>query len=164
MSPIPNHDAYDTNDKGRLTQSQAIGLVPMIFIGGIFFLIGVFITGGILYALLTGMLKGSILIAVIFGGGVCLVFFTFAYLIGGAPLIDLVLGQVRYVDGQAIRATERRTSRGGGISIIRSYAVGEKEFRVWSKKTYQSLPEYVKVRAYYTPLSKSLVNVKHLYS
>ena len=168
MSPIPDHDAYDANDKGRLIQSQAIGLIPLIVLGGIFFVIGVLISGGIIYALITNTLKGSIPIAVIFGGTFSLMFFAFAYWFSGTRLIDLVKGEVRHVDGQAIRATERRYSRsgggGGGASIVYYYAVGEQQFRVWSRKTYKALPEYVMVRAYYTPFSKTLVNVKHIYS
>ena len=164
MSPIPDYDAYDSNDKGRLIQSQAMGLIPLILLGGIFFLVGVLISGGIILALITNTLKGSVLIAVIFGGMFSLMFFAFAYWFGGARLIDLARGEVRHVDGQAIRATERRYSRGGGASIVYYYAVGEQQFRVWSRKTYKALPEYVMVRAYYTPFSKTLVNVKHLYS
>ena len=164
MSSIPDYDAYDANDKGRLTQAQAIGLLPLIFLGGIFFLIGASIVGWIVYTLIIQVFRWNILSGAIFQGVVSLVFFVFAYLIGGAQLIDLVKGEVRYVDGQAIRAKERRYSSGGGTSIVYYYAVGEQQFRVWSRKTYKSLPEFVVVRAYYTPFSKSLVNVKHIYS
>jgi hypothetical protein len=164
MSPIPNYDAMDVNKKGRLTPSQAVGLIPLILLGGVFFLIGVFISGGIIYALISHTFKGSLLAAVIFGGTISLMFFIFAYLLGGTRLIDLVIGQVRHVEGQAIRATERSMSRGGGVSIIRYYAVGEQHFQIWSKKTHKALPEFVMVRAYYTPLSKTLVNVEHVYS
>ena len=164
MSSIPDHDAYDTNEKGRLTQAQAMGLLPLILFGGIFFLAGASLAGWIVYALIRHAFTGNVITGAIFQGVVSLVFFVFAYLIGGAQLIDLVKGEVRYVDGQGTRATERRYGTGGARSIIYYYAVGEQQFRVWSRRTYKALPEFVMVRAYYTPLSKSLVNVKHIYS
>jgi len=165
MSPIPDHAAYDANEKGQLTQAQAIGLLPLILLGAVFFLMGVVAFGGIVIsALITNTVKGNVLTAVISGGVVSLIFFIFAYLIGGPTLIDLVKGKVQQVDGQAIRATERRYSRGGGASLVYYYAVDEQQFRVWSRKTYKALPEFVMVRAYYTPLSKSLVNIKHIYT
>ncbi|MEP7136036.1 MAG: hypothetical protein ABI904_13990 [Chloroflexota bacterium] len=161
MSPIPNLDALDANEQGRLTLAQAIGLIPMIVIGAILFLVGAFISGGIIYGLISHTFKGSLLAAVIVGGSTSLALFWVAYMVGGTRLIDIVLGQVRHIDGQGVRYTGRG-SRGGGV--IYYYGVGKQDFQIISGKTWRALPESVMVRGYYTPLSKSLVNVKHFYS
>jgi hypothetical protein len=160
MSNIPNRDAYTANRQGRLTPMQAMGLVPMILIGGVFFVLAAFISVSIIYALITHTFKGSVLAGVIFGGGLSLVFLWLWYVISGTQLIDIVMGRVRQVEGKAMKYSGRSSS---GKGIIHYYSVGDQDFQIMWSGTWKALPDLVKIRAYYTPYSKSLVNYESLF-
>src|SRR6266446_3584258 len=115
MRNILNDDALNDNRQGRLTLLQAIGLVPMILIGTIFLLMAIFISGGIVYGLVTHTFKGSLLAAVIIGGGMSVVFLWLWFVISGKRLIDMLMGKVRQVDGRAMKYTARGSSSSGGV-------------------------------------------------
>ena len=160
MSSIPNQDAMDANRNGRLALSQATSLMPLIVLGGVFFLTGALILGGLIYAVISGRIEGSVVPGVIFGGVFSLLFFLFAYLVGGAPLIELMMGKVSHIEGKAFKGeTQRRTEASSGT--LHTFMVGKEQFQV-SKKNYEALPESGMVRAYYTPLKKKLVNVEKI--
>ena len=167
MSALPyDPAALDANKQGRLTQSQAMSLIPMILMGGIFFLMGAaFAIGsiiGILAILFTtqissGSVIGSAMIGLT-GGGLALVLLAVGYFIGGKRLIDMIRGKVLFMDGTG----NRRLGSGGAGNPSLYYKVGETDFQIYGK-TYHALPDSTKkVRAYYTPLSKTLINVEML--
>lgn len=160
MSNVFNQDALNTNRQGRLTLSQSIGLVPMILIGGIFFIIAVGILGILIYSLITHTFKGSILVGVIFDGGISLFLFWLAFMVSGRRLIDMLIGQVRHVEGRATKYAARG-SRGGRIL---HYSVGKEDFQIAWSGTWEALHGEAMVRAYYTPFSKTLVNVEPILS
>jgi len=162
MSTVLNQSALNDNRQGRLTLPQAIGLIPMILIGGIFLLMAIFISGGIIYGLVTHTFKGSLLAAVIIGGGMSVAFLWLWFVISGKRLIDMFMGKVRHVEGRAIKYTARGSSSSGGV--VRYYSVGEEDFQIALGVSWKALPEGEMMRAYYTPLSKTLVNVEQIYS
>jgi len=162
MGNILNDNALNDNRQGRLTLSQAIGLVPMILIGTIFLLIAIFISGGIVYGLVTHTFKGSLLAAVIIGGGMSVMFLWLWFVLSGKRLIDMLMSKVSHVDGRARKYTARGSSSSGGV--VRYYSVGEEDFQIVLGVSWKALPEGEMMRAYYTPFSKTLVNVEPIYS
>jgi hypothetical protein len=163
MSTILNQGALDANRKGQLTLSQAIGMLPLIFIGGIIFLMGAGLMTILIYSLIAHTFKGSILVGVIFDSALSIVFFAIGYAVGGKRLIDMIIGKVSQVEGRGDKfsAASSGGSRGGRVLY---YSVGKVDFQIPFYGTWKTLESYVMVRAYYTPLSKSLVNIEPLYS
>jgi len=162
MGTILNDDALNDNRQGRLTLSQALGLVPMTLIGMIFLLMALFISGGIIYGLISHTFKGSLLAAVIIGGGMSVAFLWLWFVISGKRLIDMLMGKVSQVDGRARKYTARGSSSSRGV--VRYYSVGTEDFQIVLGVSWKALPEGEMMRAYYTPFSKTLVNVEPIYS
>ena len=170
MTALPyNAEALDTNKNGRLARSQISGFIPMILMGGSFLLIvaflGVIATGGI-YVFFTTSSPGAFmgLVWFVMFGVIALVVLWFVYLVAGKRIVDIVIGKVRQIEGPGTRAagTGSRSFSGSSGGSYFLYTVGEMQFQI-SRKMYESLPEWdKKVRAYYTPLSKNLVNVESL--
>ena len=170
MSSQPyNAESLDANKNGQLASSQISSFIPMILMGGIFFLIGLFLAAAgvsAIYVFVTKSQPGALFGVVMFGIPSLLVFWA-VYRIAGTRIIDILIGQVRSVEGPGGKSghttsgysttTGRST---GGTTYL--YVVGEMQFQI-SRKMYKFLPEWnKKVRAYYTPLSKSLVNIEFL--
>jgi len=162
MGNILNESALNDNRQGRLTISQTIGLVPMMLIGCIFLLMAIFISGGIVYGLISHTFKGSLLAAVIIGGGMSLAFLWLWFVISVKRLIDMLLGKVSRVEGRAIKYSVRGSSSSSGFA--RYYSVGKEDFQISLGVSWKALSEGEMMRAYYTPFSKTLVNVEPIYS
>jgi hypothetical protein len=166
VNTVLNESALETNRSGRLTPSQMFSFFPMILMGGVFFLMGSGFAFATIYSLFQQTSMAGALMSIITFGGLSLALLWVGYLVAGKRIIDIVIGQVRYVDGSGTRGNyhSRNTSStyhsSGGTTYL--YVVGETQFQI-SRKLYNSLPDWAKkVRAYYAPLSKALVNVEVL--
>jgi len=162
MGNILNESALNDNRQGRLNLSQSIGLVPMILIGSIFLFMAIFISGGIIYGLISHTFKGSLLAAVIIGGGMSVMFLWLWFIISGKRLIDMLRGKVSHVEGRARKYIARGSTSSSGVA--RYYSVGAEDFQIILGVSWKALPEGEMMRAYYTPFSKTLVNVEPIYS
>jgi len=171
MNNVFNPGALDANRKAQLTISQRIGLLPLILIGGIFILFGVLMVTSLLkfvYSVITHTFQGDILAggigAVLFGGVFPIFIFWLAYLMGGKRLIDLITGKVSLVEGRGDKYSGAGSGKRGSTRRDLFYSVGNEKFQIASYGTWKKLPGETMVRAYYTPLSKTLVNVEPIYS
>jgi len=164
MSGVLNQGALSANRSGRLALSQALGMVPLMVVGAILFLIGAGMSGGIIYSMIVGTFKGGVMgviFALIFGGGMSVFLFWLGYILGGKRLIDILLGQVRTVEGRVIKFVEPG-SRGGRILY---FSVDKDNFQIATYGAWKKLPlDGSMVRGYYAPLSRALVNVEPLYT
>jgi hypothetical protein len=171
MSTIFNQGALDANHKDRLTISQRIGLLPLILVGGIFILLGALMAASLVqfvHSVISHTFQGDILAggigAVLFGGVFPIFIFWLAYVVGGKRLIDLITGKVSQVEGRGDKYSGGGSGKGGSTQRVLYYSVGDEKFQIAFYGTWKKLPSETMVRAYYTPLSKTLVNVEPIHS
>jgi hypothetical protein len=156
MNSIVNHEALDYNEQGRLAPSQMAQLLPRVSSGGMLFLVGGAIAAAITRFLVTaGSLNGDNLVGPVLVLLVGLVLLGAGFLVGGMQFLDLAIGRVRAVDGVGLKNATPHNN-----SYTYWYHVAEKSFRVYFRGTWTLLPDEISVRAYYTPLSKTLVHVE----
>jgi hypothetical protein len=163
MNNILAPRALDANRKGRLTLLQAIGLMGWVLFGAFPFLSGVAMFGAFIYSLIAHKFNdiGSIILGAIFNVGFAAGFMWMGYLIGGKLLIDMLLGQVRQIEGSGMKYS---ASSIGSQGATLYYSVGQLKFQIPSYGTYKALHDAKVVRAYYLPRSKTLVNLESTYS
>lgn len=159
MNNILNPGALETNRKGRLTLLQAIGLMGWVLFGAFPFLSGVAMFGWFIFSLIAHKFNdvGSIILGAIFNVGFAAGLMWMGYLIGGKLLIDMLLGQVRQIEGSGMKYSASSMGS-GGASLY--YSVGQLKFQIPSHRTYKALHDANAVRAYYLPRSKTLVNLE----
>ena len=155
MSRIRNNRALDANRKGRITLSQAVILFPLILVGVLLMGLAAFILVGVVASFSNG--KGDPIVNAIVGGGLGIGFLWLGFQVGGKQLIDILTGQVRSMDGLASKLISRTTA---GRALF--FSVDKTTFTIFGMADWEALPDGVRVRAYYTPLSKSIVNVEEL--
>ena len=159
--------ALERNRAGRLSPEQTANLVGRLGQGGLIILLGL-LAGAVFFvpALLMG--SGNPLSALQGGSSLRLLFVLVPALIGlyyiGTAAIDLALGRVQTVegDGQKVYTTSRSRSSATSSYSTRYtyyYQVGGKRFKV-KQSAWEALVEGVPYRAYYTPLSGTLVNIE----
>jgi len=163
MSGVLNQGALSTNRQGRLTLFQYIGLVPLILIGGIVFLIAIGISGWSTYNNIHNTLTNQ-LITMVIVVPISLSLIYLAYMIGGKQLIDLIAGKVSQVEGRGTKSSSAGSGERGSTQRNLWYSVGKINFQIAFYGKWKALPGETMVRAYYTPLSKTLVNVEPIYS
>jgi hypothetical protein len=160
-------NALERNRAGRLSPEQASKLVSRLGLGGLIILFG--LSAGAVF-FLPQLLGGSDnpLSSLLGSNSLRLLFVLIPAAVGlyyiGTAAADLVLGRVQMVegDGQKVYTTSRsRSSATAGYSTQHSYyyEVGGKRFKV-SLDAWGALVEGVPYRAYYTPLSGTLVNIE----
>ena len=161
MNNILDPRSLDSNRKGRLTLLQAIKLMGWVLFGAFPFLLGLVMFGWFIYSLIAHTFKGSIILGAIFNVGFAVGLMWMGYLIGGKLLIDMLLGQVRQIEGSGMKYSASSTgSRGANLY----YSVGKLKFHIPSRGTYQALHDANVVRAYYLPRSNTMVNLESTYS
>lgn len=150
--------ALDANRKGRLTLLQAIGLMGWVLFGAFPFLAGVVMFGWFIYSLFAHTVNdiGNLIFGAIFNVGFAAGLMWMGYLIGGKLLIDMLLGQVRQIEGSGMKYSSTSSSKGRSLY----YSVNELDFQIPSYGTYKALHDANRVRAYYLPRSKTLVNLE----
>jgi len=155
MSNILNERAVNANRQGRLTLPQAISLLPMILLGALFIGLAAFNLVGVVNSF--GAHKGDPFVNALIGGGLAIGFLWLGFMIGGKQLIDILIGRVRTIDGRASKVVSRDSS-----GKVLFFSVDTVDFKILWTATWKALPEGIMVRAYYTPRSKSLVNIEPL--
>ncbi len=151
-----NQGALTYNRQGRLAPAQMVRLLPLTLVGVLLFLIGAGLAAGLVYGLIPQTFQGNVAVGVIMGGIFALLPIWFGYKVGGKPLLDLLFGRVVHVEGGS-----SKDSTFVGSALVYWFYVGKESFQVY-QGTYNKLPGRGSVRAYYTPRSKTLVNVEPL--
>lgn len=161
MNNILDPRSLDSNRKGRLTLLQAIKLMGWVLFGAFPFLLGLAMFGWFIYSLIAHTFNGSIILGAIFNVGFAVGLMWMGYLIGGKLLIDMLLGQVRQIEGSGMKYSASSTgSRGTNLY----YTVGQLKFQIPSYENYKALHDANVARAYYLPRSKTLVNLESTHS
>ncbi len=158
MNNVLNHNALEANRNGRLTFIQGLVQLPWVGFAVLLWAPGI----GMLYWGIRPLVAGEfenlteaifiVSIALIFGG----VMLFFGYVAGGNLLLDLLLGQVRQVEGEGMKFSGS-SQRSGRIFY---YSVGDTNFQIPSYGNYKKLIDCSTARAYYLPRSKTLVNLE----
>ena len=159
MNSILDPRALDANRKGRLTLLQAIGQMGWVLFGAVPFLTGVGMFGWFSYRLIAHKFNdvGSTIIGAIFDVGFAAGLMWLGYLIGGKLLTDMLIGQVRQIEGSGMKYSASGRGSGGKVFY---YSVGELDFQIPSCGTYKALHDANAVRAYYLPRSRVLLNLE----
>jgi hypothetical protein len=152
---IVDQGALKFNRQGRLAPGQVLYLLPMLIGGAVLFIMGASTAFFLIYAIITHAMKGSTVAGDIFGSAFALLFIWLGFMIGGKQFLDLLLGQVNEIEGVGRNDLDPR--KGGAW-----YGVGKESFQISNPGTWNALPMGSLVRAYYTPHSKTLVNVEPL--
>jgi hypothetical protein len=163
MNSILDPRALDANRKGRLTLLQAIGQMGWVLFGAFPFLSGAAMFGWFIYSLIAHRFHdlGSMILGAIFNVGFAAGLMWLGYLIGGKLLIDMLIGQVRQIEGSGMKYSASGRGSGGKVFY---YSVGELDFQIASYGTYKALHDAKVVRAYYLPRSRVLLNLESTYS
>ncbi len=156
---IVDQGALEFNRQGRLAPGQVTYLLLMILVGTMFFIIGAIVAMILIMAIIAHAMTGSAVIGIIFDSAFALLFVWLGYVIGGEQFLDLLFAQVSQVEGRGAEDTTIASGRYGGL--VYWYSVGKESFQV-SRRTVHQAPRGVPVRAYYTPRSRTLVNIEPL--
>lgn len=133
MSPMPASTAFNDNDKGRLTSSQAISLLPVILM-----CVALLITsaGFASVPIRKFMLNGAdikFVFDLVFYGLISFALLVIGLLSGLPRVIDLVRGKVLHIDGMGLRNEMTGFGKGGNGVF---YLIGETNF----KKGFENSP------------------------
>ena len=159
MSSIPDPNAFNDNDKGHLTSSQAISLLPAISMCILLLVASAGFASVPIHDFVVNRANIKFVFDAMSSGLVSLALLVIGLLYGIPRVIDLARRQVHHIDGIGTRMDMTGVGKGGNGVF---YLIGKTQFRMSSRKALKTLPQYISVRGYYTPLSKSLVNVKPL--
>jgi hypothetical protein len=163
MSNVLNQEALTANREGHLAPGQYFKLLPYILGSGFIFILGASLLLGMLYNLYSALVNhiienGTYVGIPLFGAlGAWLAWFGVSS--SRRTILDLIGGKVISIDGPTSK--HRQPSRNGRGSIL-YYSVGTLSFQIPASWTWENLPEGDSARAYYTPNSKTFVNVELL--
>ncbi len=159
MNNVLNSNALEANRKGRLTFIQGLVQLPWVGFAILIWAPAVLMLVWGIRPLFTGGLAqdmGGALFALVVGlimGGAMLYF---GYVAGGNLLVDLLLGQVRQVEGEGMKYSGSSAKSGR----IYHYGVGNINFQIPRYANYKKLVDCSTARAYYLSRSKTLVNLE----
>ncbi len=164
MNHIPqpnvlNPNALDSNRGGRLTLPQALGLLPWAALGLLLWALAAAALAWAVRPLLSGEFAQNMGEGIFIMGFALLIagaMLYFGYLAGGSLLVDILLGQVRQMEGEGTKFHD--TLPETGRTLI--YAIGKINFEVPSRGAYKKLVNSHHARVYYLPRSKTLVNLE----